>query len=790
MARTSTKITNEVSQYMKMPEFMALMNDLEGEQHYDTVFSFDKYIQSLDHTMGSKCEFSKNVLPALQNAEAQLNCEHKSKESAQQCTKLKDDAVAMLMPSMFVQNEMSFIGAPFTKKFSQTTQKLQDFFENSDWELKVDFEKMKSKNNIVNIGSYILNECYGVDSHELYTDILEFRNAKTGLTKHLEIAIKFDFVEVVRKKPLLPLSDDDIRKLLESNDDPQVWLDLLPPDRFLIKGFALGTFHDVTKIQIHSRMREEIANVADQQDPIEKMQEVTDLFRSYLSSEDIEIGLANLLFIDLVNSDSVTLSLTKELDIRKIIHAESSEGRCSYNDAVYKNKTIILDNLSGKKNPSLAEKRLIKNGIKSIILVPVTNSKGQLISVLEIGSRKKSGVNTIAFMRLKEMINLMKLMIQSFSKEMDKFVDIIIRDHFTSIHPSVEWKFKEVATKYQVNLLNQKADTVLDPIKFDNVYPIYGQADIVSSSHQRNEALRADLLRNLVSLNNLIAIWLEQKHLFLLKSYQFKVAEIIEHLKDDFESSDESLIIDLLHNEIHPLLEELKGRHDDLPSAPYAEYISLLDSEIGVVYDKRKLFEESVTTLTAHISDFFSKEDIAMQKTLPHYFEKYKTDGVEYNIYLGQSLLEKETFSDNDLKEFRIWQIQKMIEVTEKIAKLSPTLPVPITTAQLIFVYNNELNIRFRMEEKKFDVDGAYNVRYEILKKRIDKATIKGTNERLTVSGKVAIVYLQDKEKREYLDYINFLKHTGKIEDEIEELELNKLPGAEGLKALRITVKT
>ena len=187
----------------------------------------------------------------------------------------------------------------------------------------------------------------------------------------------------------------------------------------------------------------------------------------------------------------------------------------------------------------------------------------KLIAILEIGSTDKIGVNNITLLRLKELVGLMKLMVNNFSNEMDKYVDLIIRDHFTSIHPSVEWKFKEVATKFQVNILNRQEQSGLDPIKFENVYPLYGQADIVGSSTLRNEALREDLLFNLTSLNNLIGIWLAKKHLFLLKSYQLKIAKIIEHLKDDFESNDESIIIELLLNEVHPLLEELKGRHDD-----------------------------------------------------------------------------------------------------------------------------------------------------------------------------------------------------------------------------------
>jgi hypothetical protein len=95
--------------------------------------------------------------------------------------------------------------------------------------------------------------------------------------------------------------------------------------------------------------------------------------------------------------------------------------------------------------------------------------------------------------------------------------------------------------------------------------------------------------------------------------------------------------------------------------------------------------------------------------------------------------------------------------------------------------------IKFRMDEKQFDVDGAYNIRYEIIKKRIDKAHIKGTNERLTTPGKLAIVYSQDKDATEYMKYINFLQSRNQL-GKIEFLELEDLQGVSGLKALRVEV--
>ncbi|MFT6755704.1 MAG: hypothetical protein ACJAV9_001191, partial [Urechidicola sp.] len=106
----------------------------------------------------------------------------------------------------------------------------------------------------------------------------------------------------------------------------------------------------------------------------------------------------------------------------------------------------------------------------------------------------------------------------------------------------------------------------------------------------------------------------------------------------------------------------------------------------------------------------------------------------------------------------------------------------------LILVHSNPMAIRFRMDEKQFDVDGAYNIRYEIIKKRIDKAHVKGTTERITIPGKIAIVYSQDKDAVEYMKYIKYLQSKNYLLDAIENLELEDLQGITGLKALRVSV--
>jgi len=126
--------------------------------------------------------------------------------------------------------------------------------------------------------------------------------------------------------------------------------------------------------------------------------------------------------------------------------------------------------------------------------------------------------------------------------------------------------------------------------------------------------------------------------------------------------------------------------------------------------------------------------------------------------------------------------------IVQKINNITPELKTPLETSHLILVQNSPLSIRFRFDEKKFDVDGTYNLRYEIMKKRIDKALIKGTKERLTQPGKIAIVYSQLKEANEYKRYIEYLESIGNTKCRLEELDLEDLQGMYGLRALRFTV--
>jgi len=247
-------------------------------------------------------------------------------------------------------------------------------------------------------------------------------------------------------------------------------------------------------------------------------------------------------------------------------------------------------------------------------------------------------------------------------------------------------------------------------------------------------------------------------------------------------------MLDFLQSSIEPLFKNIAKNCPEFTKISSA-YWKELDSTLGVVYKRRRAFEQSLTMINEKMSSFLEKEQANAQEMYPHYFEKYVTDGVEYNLYVGGSLTENNEYDPLFLRNLRLWQLITMVNAARKVDKLKPQLPIPLDTTHLILIHSIPISIRFRMEEKKFDVDGAYNIRYEIIKKRIDKALIKDTDERLTQPGKIAIVYLNDRDAEEYLGYIEFLQSKKYLGKEVEKLVLEELQGVSGLKALRVTIR-
>ncbi|HLV51749.1 MAG TPA: hypothetical protein VKY44_07310, partial [Flavobacterium sp.] len=183
-------------------------------------------------------------------------------------------------------------------------------------------------------------------------------------------------------------------------------------------------------------------------------------------------------------------------------------------------------------------------------------------------------------------------------------------------------------------------------------------------------------------------------------------------------------------------------------------------------------------------------EQVAIQEVYPHYFERFRTDGVEHSLFIGNSITPRQVFDSIYLYNLRLWQIQVMCKIIMSHHKLQSELKFDLQLTSLILAYSEVISIRFRMDEKRFDVEGNTDIRFEVMKKRLAKAMLKGSKERLVQEDKLAIVYINDTEKQNYINYLNFLKEKNYLTGEIEQVTIEPLQDINDLEALRITINT
>jgi len=581
-----------------------------------------------------------------------------------------------------------------------------------------------------------------------------------------------------------PLSDA-VRQRLHANLLDPVWLrEVLPPEQFVIRGFTIFRAMEVTDQEVLSALKRDLIDresiVSD-----ERFLGLQNRLRTLFRRPELLLGLAA------IDGERVLLLNYGTRHENACIFADSSHYRKSdftgsvFARAVQGDRPLIVRDLAELPERTHIEDDAIRQGVRNKLVAPL-HYQDRVIGTLSLGSPNPGDLDANHLPKLHEVLPLFSMAVQRSMEELNTRVQTQIKEKFTAIHPVVEWRFRK-AVLDGLEMHGDPAGLELQPIVFPNVYPLYALSDIRGSSTQRALAIQGDLLTQLDLAREVIRAAHQARELPVLAELLYRLDKQIADVRGELTAGGEVGVIALLRSEVEGLFDHLQT-FGPAVQARIEAYRTALDPQRGAVYRRRQVFEDSVTRIAETISAHLDLEDQAAQAMYPHYFEKQKTDGVDHQIYVGASLVEDGRFDPLYLKNLRLWQLMVVCGISARADQLAGDLPVPLRTTHLILVQHTPLSIRFRFDEKRFDVDGAYDIRYEIVKKRIDKALIRGSSERVTQPGRIAIVYSQPEEAAEYRTYIEYLQHLGHLGGEIEDLELGELQGVHGLRALRVTV--
>ena len=633
----------------------------------------------------------------------------------------------------------------------------------------------------------ILKKYLHFQSPDTVRSIYPFVDEKTGLTRYMELRIDARFIEVNPKNemPELPASllDPTTNRLRKLED----LMKLIPLDQFVFEGLAVMRLNDVTEQAVISEMKNRLLDFDSFSDNNATYEELEKFVESLIGIKGLKIGITpffkingHYVYSEIHNANSI---LFRNYNANTDKDEISDYCKLLFRD----NDQPLLFEVMDEK--LLGDFQCLnsyhKEGARSLILCPL-KQKNDLIGMLEIMSFTELELLPMQVSKVEAAIPLFTLSLEKTLEQLNYEVDKVIKKKFTAVQPSVEWKFTEVALDHIVNKHLNKEDKV-QRIVFEEVAPLYSAIDIRNSSTERSHAIQLDLLEQLELAQGLVKKAQELLAFPLLQELEFKIEKFIANASDVLQSEEEMSINDFMKGQVTSVFSHLHKTEPGLKNE-IEHYFSILDPQLGMLYRHRKDYEQSVTRINETLSRFLEKEQAAAQKVYPHYFERFVTDGLEFNIYMGQSITPRKKFDDIYLRNLKMWQLTAMAKAARLTNKLEAELSHILKTTQLILCHSQTLSVLFRTEERKFDVDGTYNIRYEIVKKRIDKVRIKDSSERLTQPGKIAIVYSHAKDATEYIEYIEFLQSQHLLKPNIEKHDLEELQGVSGLKALRVDV--
>lgn len=766
------------------------MNEILGNYPFRCVFTLKPLIDFWKQTMApssaEKVCLMEGIQEGLEKApELQKPIEDFSILSSHQ--DLLKNLMSVVFPPAFWETEVAAALVPFNQKPVFVSPSFRRLLLNEDESMRGRphlGEDTHSKMRLMRAYFLILKRIYGIHQDLDYPQIRVIPDSKTGLDHYFRIKPDFRFVEVHVVGEHKDLTEEDKKTIHEHLTEPDLLRKIIPPENFEFHGFSVVHAVDVTESEVLSALERELIDqesITSQEGFCRLQQRLRTLF----GRPELMAGLAAI-------QDDKVLLLNKGCEMtHNCIFADSrhipiADFEGSVFQGIIEGKGVIrIQDLQEMPTRTRVDEELLHAGIRSFLIAPL-HYQGELIGTLDLGSPNPDEWRPRDDLLIPQILPLFSVALKRALDEFDNQVQGIIKEKCTAVHPSVEWRFRKAAFGHLERLrIGQSSE--LEPIVFKDVYPLYAASDIRGSSEERNRAIQADLVKHLNLALELIRLSDEAKPLPLLNVFDHRIQKQLNKIKKGMGSGDETSVVDFLRKEVEPVFSHLRGLGPKVTRAIEA-YESAMDPHLGTVYRRRKDFEESVSLLNERISTYLDQEEADAQAIFPHYFEKHKTDGVDYLIYIGDSMVEHGGFSEFYVQNLRLWQIMVACGVAWHTEQLKASLKVPLDTAHLILVQNSPMSIRFRFDEKRFDVDGAYDIRHEIVKSRIDKAVVKGRNERLTQPGKIAVVYSQPQEAREIRRYIDYLQSQGYLTGDLESLDVEELPGVQGLKALRIGI--
>ena len=561
------------------------------------------------------------------------------------------------------------------------------------------------------------------------------------------------------------LVEDHSVRLLDSAQ-LEAWRQRLRLENYQLSGQLLLEGSDVTE---RETIRDIIGLLIDRDSILrpDKFRRINKRLRSLFRA-------TNSLILSVENEQARLFMSTERKELKTTVHSIQSLLGSHFLRAADTNRAWNVPDLSIDCQTD-CERSLALQGIRSMLLIPLVvramrANKGtrQLAGVVGLMSDRPHNFDGLDCKYAEELM-------PAFTAALRQ----AIQQRFTNIHPSVEWRFLQEAERRSWGLPSE-------PIVFANVYPLYGISDIRGSSEERNRAIQADLLEQF-QLGLLIVESVCQFHESALgEQLRLDLLDYIAKLKERVTVDAEVTALKILSDRLEVYLDYFAQCGPDALAA-VETYRQSCNNDHKSVYVARARYDKTISKINFLLKETWERWQVRMQQIIPHYCDLEATDGINHMIYVGESIDSK--FSVYHLRSLRYEQLRAICDCARTAFNFQSLYDTQMEVTHLVLVQDQTVDIiHDENTEKLFEVRGTRDIRYEIVKKRIDKAVDEQARTRITQPGMLTLVYSTEEEWAEYQQYLRYLARDGWVDTEIQCGTVEPLQGITGLRFARVRI--
>ncbi len=573
-------------------------------------------------------------------------------------------------------------------------------------------------------------------------------------------------LETLRAAWPVPPSPQDVLLQLQDPHSPLCQLQKhLTPDRYRATGTILIEGMDITDRELTQQLVQLLLQRQSILEP-QRFQEANTLLKSLFRAEDTLILTAEeaiaKVFVDLDQSEWTVLTYpVSALEASPLLQSAGA------------GVVLPIADLS-LELASPCEQLLYRRGARSLLVLPLVlqssrlQGAAQLVGLVVMASRQINAFDSrdVAYG-------------EALTSPLTVAMRQTVHERFSNIHESVRWRFEEEAERRSLGLTPE-------PIVFEDVYPLYGISDIRGSSQERNRAIQADLIAQFELAIALLNTIPPAHSTSFLEQFRLDLQERIETLRDDITVDAEVTLLRYLQENLESHLDYFQQCSPETAAA-VERYRAAQDPEHQSIYEARAQYDQTVQAINQQLRETWQWWQRSMQQITRHYCDVEATDGIDHMIYAGQSI--DDGFTALHLRSLRYEQLRAMCDCARTAFAIKNHHTTPMEITHLVLVQDATVDISHdETTERLFDVRGTRDTRYEIVKKRIDKALDTHSQRRITQPGCLTLVYSTTEEWQEYQEYLRYLHREGWVEATIEQGTVEPLQGVTGLKFARVRI--